>query len=82
MTPSERDELFAASLALILPAEVPHEYTPHKNLTPEILDSARKGHYCDMVSKGRYPYYFTANHYCGHLLPVVEELWRACYLAE
>ena len=79
MDPQERHDMFAGGLALILPDPVPHRIDG-RNLTPEILDGTRKGHYCDMVSKGRYPYYFTAPHYCGHLLPVVEELWRACYL--
>lgn len=74
---------FATLLALVLPDPVisgPATLNPGKNLTPEILLAARKGLFADCVN--RWPYYFTGPEYCGHLLPVVEELWRKCYLAK
>ena len=81
MTRQERHDLFASGLALILPENVPHQNAPNRqNLTPGILHSARAGYYATCGSGGGWPYYFTADIYCGHLLPVVKELWRACYL--
>ncbi len=78
----ERHALFAASLALILPDPVicgPGTTTPGENLTPEILHAARRGHYHDCGQKHSWPYYFTGQEYCGHLHPIVIELWRAAY---
>lgn len=75
--------MFAGGLALILPEHVPHQNHPNgSNLTPEILSHARSGHYaqCGWGTDKSWPYYFCAKEYCGHLLPTVKELWRACYI--
>ena len=81
MTPQERHDMFAAGLALILPGEVPHQNrVDGQNLTPEVLHAARLGNYASCGPHGSgWPFYFTADVYCGHLLPAVIELWRACY---
>jgi hypothetical protein len=80
MTDQERHDMFATSLALILPAEVLQEYRPGVNLTHEVLHGARRGAYARCGWSGSWPYYFTADIYCGHLLPVVKDIWRACYV--
>ena len=82
MTEQERHDMFATSLALILPDEVRHQNRPGVNLTLEILHGARSGAYakCGWGTDSTWPYYFCADIYCGHLLPVVKDIWRACYI--
>jgi hypothetical protein len=77
----EQHDAFANGLALILPP------TPHRlgygtdNITPGVLDLARRGAYAKL-GDGREPYAFQAPEYWLHLRPAILELWRACYLAK
>lgn len=76
---------FATLLALVLPDPVlsrPGTFNPGENLTQKVVAGARTGYLYRCGRDNNWPYYFTAPEYCGHLLPVVQELWRKCYLAE
>jgi hypothetical protein len=78
----EQHDLFANMLSLLLPEVVRHT-NRSENITPLILEGARRGSYANWGDPGRsLPYYFEAPYYCGHLKPLVLEIWRACYLAK
>jgi len=78
VTPHEQ---FATLLALVLPDPTPHRMDISENITPGVLDLARRGAYAKL-GDGVEPYVFQAPEYWLHLRPAILELWRACYLAK
>lgn len=81
MTLPDRDKLFAALLALLLP-EKSHIADKPRNVTREVIKTAARGGYRKMFipdSDLQLPLAFTSSSYFGGMITEIRAAWDAAY---